>query len=186
MGCLVLRTSAHCVPTHLAKQESYPLNCTPNSASLHPKSWRQCAEGLSFQDHLQELEGPGGGQVGFAGWVPAHEAGALRPRGADGRGQRQRSSAKTGVSSAFRSTVGQEADRREVPHPEAFSSLSLFRFSVFSLLFQTCLFLLRSSQLLHTSICLRTTVRPGGGLPARGTHQSPSEQPPPVDFCWEV
>lgn len=41
------------------------------------------------------------------------------------------------------------------PHPETLSSLDLFCFSAFSLLFQTCLFLLRTSQLLHPSLCLQ-------------------------------
>ena len=94
--------------------------------------------------------------MGFAGWVPARKAGALRPRVAEGPGQRGRSSAETGrlvCLPVYRGPGGRQVER--FPHPETLSSLDLFCFSAFSLLFQTCLFLLRTSQLLHPSLCLQ-------------------------------
>ena len=61
------------------------------------------------------------------------------------------------------------------PNSETLRSLALFHFSAFLLLFQTCLFLLRTSQLLHPSIRLQdqlgstpqqvwADMRPGRGL----------------------
>lgn len=133
-----------------------PLNFTPNSASLHPKFWRQCTEELSFQDHLQELEGAWGWASGVC-----RLGSYTRGRRSEAQGSRRTWSeaAKLSKDRASRLPSGLLWGRRptggEVPHPEAFSSLNLFCFSVFSLLFQTCLFLLKTSQLLHPSICLQ-------------------------------
>lgn len=149
----------------------------------------------------------------FSGCAPScvllHEE--LRPRETEGPAQGHQNSQGTGPGQGRAPCLpsgllaGQASDRQggegglgmPVPHLDTLRSLDLFHFSASLLLFQTCLFLPRTSQLLHPATHLQdqlgstpqqvwVDMRLRRGLWAWGTHQSPPEHHLQGQLCWKL